>query len=76
VAIHPELVEILRWHLDEFGTAPDGRLFVGPHGGTIGDSTHLGVWHKTRARPDPGGVPLAAGAVSWRTSMASSVVTS
>ncbi|MFF5229985.1 tyrosine-type recombinase/integrase [Dactylosporangium sp. NPDC000521] len=48
VPAHPELVEILRWHLDEFGTAPDGRLFVGPRGGTIGDSTYLAVWHDAR----------------------------
>ncbi|WP_238007655.1 hypothetical protein KZZ52_56645 [Dactylosporangium sp. AC04546] len=49
VPAHPELVEILRCHLDHFGVAPDGRLFVGPRGGTIGDSTYTGVWHKARA---------------------------
>ncbi len=48
VPAHPELVEILRTHLDHFGVAPDGRLFVSPRGGTIGDSTYLGVWHKAR----------------------------
>ncbi|MEV7624275.1 site-specific integrase [Actinoplanes sp. NPDC089786] len=49
VPAHPELVEILTEHLGYFGNAPDGRLFIGPRGGTIGDSTYLGVWHKARA---------------------------
>ncbi|GII26502.1 tyrosine-type recombinase/integrase [Planosporangium mesophilum] len=48
VPAHPELVELLRYHLDHFGTAPDGRLFVGPRGGTIGDSTYAEVWRKAR----------------------------
>lgn len=48
VPAHPELVSLLRAHLDEFGAAPDGRLFVGPRGGTIGESTYLAVWHKAR----------------------------
>jgi integrase len=48
VPAHPDLVELLRFHLNEFGTAPDGRLFVGPRGGTIGDSTYLGIWHTAR----------------------------
>ncbi|GAB3157669.1 tyrosine-type recombinase/integrase [Micromonospora sonneratiae] len=48
VPAHPELVCLLREHLDEFGAAPDGRLFVGPRGGTIGESTYLTVWHKAR----------------------------
>jgi integrase len=37
-------------------------LFVGPRGGTIGDSTYLGVWHKARAlalRPIEYRSPLA-----------------
>jgi integrase len=49
VPAHPELAEILRAHLGHFGSASDGRLFIGPRGGTIGDSTYLGVWHKARA---------------------------
>jgi hypothetical protein len=27
VVIPPELVQILRWHMNEFGIVPDGRLF-------------------------------------------------
>jgi hypothetical protein len=32
VPIPPELVAILRWHIAEFGVAPDGRLFRQPNG--------------------------------------------
>ncbi len=49
VPAHPELVEILRGHLGHFGQASDGRLFIGPRGGTLGDSTYPSVWHKARA---------------------------
>src|SRR5262249_31309395 len=49
VPIHPELGELLRAHIDTFGIAPDGRLFVGPRGGTIGDSTYTTIWHRARA---------------------------
>jgi integrase len=48
VPIHPDLGELLRAHLDTFGRAPDGRLFVGPRGGTIGDSTYTAIWHRAR----------------------------
>jgi integrase len=48
VPVHPELVGLLRAHIETFGIAPDGRIFVGPRGGTIGDSTYLGIWHKAR----------------------------
>ena len=48
VPIPPELVEILRAHISEFGTAPDGRLFRTRRGGVIG-SNYAAVW--TAARP-------------------------
>ncbi|AVT32471.1 integrase [Plantactinospora sp. BC1] len=63
VPAHPELVAFLREHLEEFGTAPDGRLFVGPRGGTIGESTYLTVWHRARAAaltPAEAASPLAS----------------
>lgn len=61
VPAHPELVEILSGHLGHFGNASDGRLFIGPRGGTIGDSTYLGVWHKARALAlTPCGGPVTA----------------
>ena len=51
VPIHPELVQILRAHIDEFGpTDPDGRLFVGAHAGPVTDRTYLRVFHRARAK--------------------------
>lgn len=34
--------------LDEFGTPPDGRLFVAERGGRIGNSTYRRVWAHAR----------------------------
>ncbi|ACY99900.1 tyrosine-type recombinase/integrase [Thermomonospora curvata] len=50
VPIHPELVRILRHHLDAFEIPPGGRLFVGPRGGIMTDRTYLGVWRKAREK--------------------------
>jgi integrase len=51
VPIHPELVQILRAHIDEYGpTHPDGRLFIGAHAGPITDRTYLRVFHRARAK--------------------------
>jgi integrase len=45
----PELTEILWWHIDRFGTGPDGRLFRGVrNNGRIGSSTYGRVWAKAR----------------------------
>jgi integrase len=63
VPVPPELVAILRWHLEEFGTAPDGRLFRQPKGGVVGSSTYTQVWRAARAlalTPDQVASPLAA----------------
>ena len=50
VPIHPELVEILRAHLAQFGPSDsDGRLFVGAHTGPITDRTYLRVFHRARS---------------------------
>ncbi|MET9019248.1 tyrosine-type recombinase/integrase [Actinopolymorpha sp. NPDC004070] len=50
VPCHPRLVELLRRHLDEFGTAPDGRLFRSRyHNRPLSESTVWQVWHKARA---------------------------
>ena len=35
--IHPELAQLLRAHLDTFGAGRDGRVFVGPRGGTVAE---------------------------------------
>lgn len=48
VPIHPELVRVLREHIEEFKIQADARLFVGPRGGIMTDRTYLGVWHKAR----------------------------
>jgi integrase len=44
----PELVRILREHLEEFGTAPDSRLFRTPTNGTISDSVYARRWERAR----------------------------
>ncbi|GAA3614368.1 tyrosine-type recombinase/integrase [Nonomuraea rosea] len=48
VPIPPELVRILRAHLREFGTAPDGRLFRNERGGVLGASTYSRAWEEAR----------------------------
>ena len=63
VPVTPELVALLRGHLDRFGTAPDGRLFRGEYGGPVSDSVYGRVWHKARVvalTPDEQASPLAA----------------
>lgn len=49
VPIPPELVAVLREHLEEFGTASDGRLFRTRTGRPILCSTYGDVWAKARA---------------------------
>jgi integrase len=63
VPIPPQLVTILRQHLDTFGTAEDGRLFTNERGGVVGSSTYYRVWQEARALALPPAVvvsPLAA----------------
>ena len=48
VPIPPVLVDILRDHLDTYGTGPDGRLFRSPNGGVVGSSTYYRVWAQAR----------------------------
>ncbi len=65
VPVAPPLVALYRWHLDEFGTTSDGRLFRGPAagrcrapgtercGGRLADlRCHQRKWHR-RLRPPP-----------------------
>jgi integrase len=44
----PQLVAHLRAHIDEFGTAEDGRLFVRADGGPVRYATFANVWCRTR----------------------------
>ena len=48
VPTHPELTRLLRDHLAEFGTAPDGRLFSGARGGELPTITYRRAWIKAR----------------------------
>jgi integrase len=45
----PDLLRLLRRHLAEHGTAPDGRLFRGERGGPISDSVYGRIWDHARA---------------------------
>ncbi|TDC79016.1 hypothetical protein [Streptomyces hainanensis] len=39
---------ILRWHIDAYGTAPDGRLFRTLRGGLLHESGYGKVWARAR----------------------------
>lgn len=45
----PELVAHLRAHIEQFGTAPDGRLFQSAKGEVLAQGTYDRVWKKARA---------------------------
>ncbi|WP_405795556.1 tyrosine-type recombinase/integrase [Streptomyces longwoodensis] len=63
VPVPPQLVTLLREHLDTFGTAEDGRLFTNERGGVVGSSTYYRVWQEARALalpPSAVASPLAA----------------
>jgi integrase len=49
VPIPPELVQLLRTHIETFGVAPDGRLFRSERGNPLQPSTWWQVWQKVRA---------------------------
>lgn len=62
VPIPPELVTILRDHIDEFGTNHDGRLFRTLTGGVISIGTYCEAWKAARAfafSPEQVASPLA-----------------
>jgi integrase len=48
VPCHPALTRYLHWHLSEFGTAPDGRLFRGYREGDLSESLYGRVWQAAR----------------------------
>ncbi|MER5727093.1 tyrosine-type recombinase/integrase [Streptomyces sp. NPDC002138] len=48
VPLPPQLVTILREHLDTFGTAKDGRLFFSEGGGVVSSSTYYRAWQEAR----------------------------
>ena len=49
VPIPPALVALLRAHLKEYGTGPDGRLFRTARGRPLQDSAYSAVWQAGRA---------------------------
>ena len=50
VPIPPVLVQLLREHVEQYGTAPDGRLFLTYRGGIYLPSTLWQVLQKARAK--------------------------
>jgi integrase len=63
VPIPPRLVRMLRAHIKEFGTAPDGRLFANERGGVVASTTYWRVWDEARylaLTPEQVASPLAA----------------
>ncbi|WP_432178864.1 tyrosine-type recombinase/integrase [Streptomyces sp. NBC_00063] len=48
VPIPPQLIVVLREHLDTFGTATDGRLFFSEKGAVVPSSTYYRVWQEAR----------------------------
>ena len=48
VPIPPMLVDMLREHIAEFGTAKDGRLFANERGAVLGASSYWRVWQEAR----------------------------
>ncbi|OEJ55932.1 integrase [Streptomyces agglomeratus] len=62
VPIPPPLVSMLREHIEEFGTARDGRLFANERGDVLGSSSYWRVWQEARLialPPDRVDSPLA-----------------
>jgi len=49
VPIPPELVTILREHIDRYGVADDARLFRSERGNVVAASTYSRVWEEARA---------------------------
>jgi integrase len=50
VPVPPSLVVLIRAHLKEHGTTPDGRLFRGHRGGELSESTYGRTWQKARIK--------------------------
>lgn len=62
VPIPQPLTVLLNNHLDEFGNAPDGRLFRALRGGLLGDKLYSDIWRAARLAgltPEEAASPLA-----------------
>ncbi len=51
--IPPELVQLLKDHIDAYRIAPNGRLFVGARGGDLPDNVYDRAWKKARTQAFP-----------------------
>ncbi|HEV2373920.1 MAG TPA: tyrosine-type recombinase/integrase [Streptosporangiaceae bacterium] len=58
VPIPPELVRMLRHHLQSHGCATDGRLFRGTRGGPLSESLYSRTWHQAITAAIPAAQPL------------------
>jgi hypothetical protein len=66
VPCHPAQTRYLRRHIEEFGTAPDGRLFRGERCGDLSESVYQRAWQGARLlafTPGRGGIPASWAAV-------------
>jgi integrase len=62
IPIPPVLARMLRQHLRQFGTTPDGRLFRGTRGGMLSESVYGRARHTARHAalgPELAATPLA-----------------
>ncbi|MFC3994574.1 tyrosine-type recombinase/integrase [Nocardiopsis sediminis] len=48
IPLPPEGAALLRWHLDEFGAAPDGRLFSLEEGDDVHGDVYRRAWERAR----------------------------
>lgn len=58
----PELAQLLREHLERWGTDDEGRLFTGEHGGELATITYVRLWDRARVAaltPEQAVSPLA-----------------
>ncbi|MEV0141971.1 tyrosine-type recombinase/integrase [Streptomyces globisporus] len=62
IPIPPVLVSLLRVHLEEHGTAPDGLLFRAVRGGRVRSTEYTAIWQAARVKalsPEEAATPLA-----------------
>jgi integrase len=50
VPIPPELVQLLRAHIEEYGVADDGRLFRAVRGGVLPEKEYGDIWREARKK--------------------------
>jgi integrase len=50
IPIPPNLVKLLRAHINRYATTPDGRIFQTARGGIIQDSAYSAVWADARTK--------------------------